>query len=86
MKKIDLKFRDNGNHKLIMPDLHRDVLEMVDRLYKDGKYREAIEGLRLLRDANMFEEESSNVEFKKKIDGMITLCLTKLRAKKSNKL
>ncbi len=69
-----------------MPDLHRDALEMVDRLYKDGKYREAIEGLRLLRDANMFEEESANVEFKKKIDGMITLCLTKLRAKKSNKL
>jgi hypothetical protein len=68
-----------------MPDLHKDVLKMIDTLYKDGMYREAIEGLRLLRDEEMFEEDSANVEFKKKIDGLIALCLDKLRTKKSKR-
>ena len=60
-------------------DLPKDALEMVNRLYKDGNYREAIEGLRLLR-FDMFEDYNINVEFKNKIDGMIGLCLDKIRA------
>ena len=68
-----------------MTDLHRDTLEMVNRLYKDKKYREAIEGLRLLRDADMFEEESANVEFKKRMDGMIALCLNGVKKQRAQK-
>jgi chromosome segregation ATPase len=60
-------------------NLPKDALEMVNRLYKDGKYREAIEGLRLLR-FDMFEDYNVNIEFKNKIDGMIGLCLDKMRA------
>jgi hypothetical protein len=52
-------------------------LDMIDTLYKDGKYQEALNGLRLLR------KTDNNKEFHRMIDGLIQCCEDKSISKKN---
>jgi MYND finger len=54
-----------------MPTLANMSLDMINTLYADEKYTEALEGLRLLR------ETRNEKEFHRMIDGLIESCETK---------
>ena len=49
------------------------VLDMINVLYKDGKYEEAMNGLRILR------KTCNKKEFHRMIDGLIKCCEEKMK-------
>lgn len=61
-----------------MPDIQLLALEMINILFQDEKYTEALEGLRLLRKGD------KRKEFRRMIDGLIRIIVEKqLEAKDS---
>ena len=58
-----------------MPPLAKMTLEMINILYVDKQYTEALEGLRLLRKTN------NNKKFRRLVDNLIKCCETKIKLK-----
>ena len=58
-----------------MPSIAKMTLEMINILYVDKQYTEALEGLRLLRKTN------NNKKFRRLVDNLIECCETKIKLK-----
>jgi hypothetical protein len=58
-----------------MPPLAKMTLEMINILYVDKQYTEALVGLRLLRKTN------NNKQFRRLVDNLIECCESKIKLK-----
>ena len=59
-----------------MTDLLKNSIEMVNILYLDGEYREALNGLFLIKKSKPYGD---NEEFNKLVDNLIEECFKKLK-------
>lgn len=57
-------------------DIINESIDMVNKLFRDGEYREAMNGLLLIKKSKPYGD---NKQFNKLIDNLIKECIEKLK-------